>query len=328
MHQDGRVNALERFARRAVTAAERLLGRLRRFSRGPHRWIALGIAAALFVVQCVIAFRRLPELQPAWGAVVLLVLVGTPLNLFATGVEYALVARLLGQRPGSGHTLRVSFLASASNLLPVPGSVFVRGANLRAGGARYRDLTAGVAAQGLAFLSVTGLFAGAVLLPSGNPGLGLAGLAFGVATLVASIRLLARVTDQPFAWAGRLLAGELAVLLVTAVRIWIAALALGYRLDAPGTAALTAASVAATATGIFPGGLGIREALSAGVSPLVRVPASVGVLIGAVDRIAFLIGLGLAGAAIALSPGGRQVLRIGSAVAGEVEEQPGHAAVE
>ena len=295
-------------AHRAIPAAERLLGRLRRFSRGPTRWIALAIAVGLFVLQCVLAIRNLPDTTLSWVPVVLLVTVGTVLNLAANGLEFALAARVLGQRPSLGSTTRVSYLSCASNLLPIPGSMLVRSASLRAGGAGYRQIGAAIAGQGVGFLAVTGVFAGVVLVPTGSPVLGGAALVAGLVCAAASVRFLASVTDRPFVWAGRLMVGESFVVAVTALRIWAAALALGEHLSPGAVAALTAASVAATATGIFPGGLGIREAFSAAVSPLVGLPVSFGILIGAVDRVCFLVGLGLVGGILALTPGGRRTL--------------------
>lgn len=312
-------------ARRALPAAERLLGRLRRFSRGPTRWVALALALALFVAQCVVAVRSLPEVQLSWVPVLLLITVGTLLNLAANGLEYALVARVLGQRPSNGATVRISFLSCASNLLPIPGSMLVRSASLRAGGAGYRQLGAAIAGQGVSFLAVTGLLAGVVLTPTGSPVLGVAALLAGIICSVAAVRFLSTVTETPFVWAGRLMLGETFVVAVTAVRIWGAAAALGEQLSPAAIAALTAASVAATATGIFPGGLGIREAFSAAVSPLVGLPASFGILIGAVDRVCFLIGLGAIGGLMALTPGGRRTLA-GTARSTEIGEDPVDAA--
>jgi hypothetical protein len=319
------LDALTRFLRRLAPAAERSLQRLRSFSRGPTRWIALLIALGLFGLQCVLAVRNLPDTQLSWPPMVALVTIGTLLNLAANGVEYRLAAGSLGQRPRFAATMRISFLSSASNLLPIPGSILVRSASLRAGGAGYRQLGAAMGGQGVAFLSVTGLTAGAILIPTGTPVLGTAALVTGVFCAGASARFMSKVTDRPFVWAARLMVGELFVVAVTAVRIWAAASVLGERLTPGAVAALTVASVAATATGIFPGGLGIREAFSGAVSPLVGLPVSFGILIGAVDRVAFLIGLGLIGAVLALTPHGRRILR-GADIEPDVAQEPEHAA--
>ena len=315
----------EAIARRGVHALERFVRRVRSFSSGPTRTLALVIAAGLFVLQCVFAVRALPDTTLSWPPFVLLVVVGTAGNLAASGLEYALVARALGQRPALASVLRISFLSSASNLLPIPGSILVRSASLRAGGAGYRQILSAMTAQGLSFLSLTGVITGSVLLLTELPLIGALILVAGIACAVGATRLMAKVCDDPIRQTVRLLLGETFVVAVTGIRIWAASLVLGQTLALGAVAALTAASVAATATGIFPGGLGIREALSGAVSPLVGLPVSFGILIGAVDRVAFLLGLGLVAAGLGLVPRGRAILRSGVAQAefAEAEAEAG-----
>ncbi|MGB3410155.1 MAG: hypothetical protein WBA45_03070 [Microthrixaceae bacterium] len=320
-------DALRNSARKGVRTLERMVRRLRAFSTGPTRWVALALAIALFIAQCVIAAKHLPKTTLHVGPMIVLIGLGTVLNLAANGVEYALVARSLGQRPTTSETFRVSFLSSLSNLLPIPGSMLVRSASLRLAGAGYRELVTAMGGQGFAFLSVTGTLTGIILLLTGNPIAGVAALLGGVACSVASIRLMARVTDDPAAATGRLLLGETFVAAVTGLRIFIAALVLGHTLSIGAVAGLTAASVAATATGIFPGGLGIREAFSGAVSPLVGLAVSLGILIGAVDRVCFLVGLGLLGAGLAVTRPGRKLLG-SSSPDREVVQEPNHAPAE
>lgn len=316
---------IEATARRGIHAAERMVSRVRSFSSGPTRALALSIAVALFVAQCVFAVRALPDTTLSWTPFLALVLVGTVGNLLASGLEYSLVAHALGQRPSTAATMRVSFLSSASNLLPIPGSILVRSASLRAGGAGYRQIVTAMTAQGLSFLSLTGVITGTVLLLTELPLVGAITLLAGLACAAGATRLMGKVCGDPVRQTARLLAGETFVVAVTAARIWAASLVLGQTLAWGAVAALTAASVAATATGIFPGGLGIREALSGAVSPLVGLPVSFGILIGAVDRVAFLLGLGLVAAGLAVVPRGRAVLRSGVAQTelAEIEAEAG-----
>jgi hypothetical protein len=64
--------------------------------------------------------------------------------------------------------------------------------------------------------------------------------------------------------------------------------ALDVEADLAQVAALTISVVTASALGILPGGFGLRELAGAAIAPLVGLPAAVGVLVVAVDR---LIGL-------------------------------------
>jgi uncharacterized membrane protein YbhN (UPF0104 family) len=75
---------------------------------------------------------------------------------------------------------------------------------------------------------------------------------------------------------------------VTGLRLYLVGLALGFNVTVAQAAALTVSAVLATATGFFPGGLGIRELLAAGVSPLVRLSSLVGIAVSAVDRLGTL----------------------------------------
>jgi hypothetical protein len=62
--------------------------------------------------------------------------------------------------------------------------------------------------------------------------------------------------------------------------------------------ALTLSGVIAAATGIFPAGLGIREAVAAGIASAVSLPAAVGFVATAADRIAGLLVLAVASAVV------------------------------
>jgi uncharacterized membrane protein YbhN (UPF0104 family) len=62
--------------------------------------------------------------------------------------------------------------------------------------------------------------------------------------------------------------------------------------------ALALSSVLSTAIGIAPGGFGVREAIAAGIGPIVGVPASVSLVATAFDRVADLAVVGVASLAI------------------------------
>jgi len=65
--------------------------------------------------------------------------------------------------------------------------------------------------------------------------------------------------------------------------------------------ALSIAGAITVAIGFLPGGLGIREALIAALSPLIGLDLETGVLLGAVDRLVWLSALALAGVGLAVS---------------------------
>jgi uncharacterized protein (TIRG00374 family) len=86
-----------------------------------------------------------------------------------------------------------------------------------------------------------------------------------------------------------LLVIEASFILAQALRLFLIAAAL--RLDVSYSQAVTLviATVAAAAIGFLPSGLGAREAIAAALSPIIGLPASVGLLITAVDRVLSLL---------------------------------------
>ena len=76
--------------------------------------------------------------------------------------------------------------------------------------------------------------------------------------------------------------------------------ALGVEVSGGQALALTVSGAIASAAGIFPAGLGLREAMSAGVAALVDLPASVGFVAASIDRVLGLVVLGIATLALLL----------------------------
>jgi len=64
---------------------------------------------------------------------------------------------------------------------------------------------------------------------------------------------------------------------------------------------LAVAPVAASAVGILPGGLGLREAIAASIAALVDLPAAVGGAAAAVDRVLGLVVVGLFAAVLGVT---------------------------
>jgi hypothetical protein len=73
--------------------------------------------------------------------------------------------------------------------------------------------------------------------------------------------------------------------LASALRLFLVAAALRLDVSYAQSVTLVIALVAAAAIGFLPSGLGVREALAALLSPIIGLPASVGLVITAVDRV-------------------------------------------
>lgn len=89
---------------------------------------------------------------------------------------------------------------------------------------------------------------------------------------------------------------ECAWLVVSAARIILAVTALGLSITVAQALALSVAGALTVAVGFFPAGLGLKEALIAGLSPIIGLPLDIGVLLGAVDRGVWLAFLATASA--------------------------------
>lgn len=254
---------------------------------GASRVYLLLLALAIFVVGGWIALRRaqvdFAELD--FGALAVLAVVGVPLTIAGKALEYRLSARVVGIFPSIGESLRVSIYSTAANLLPLPGSVVVRVGALKLSGARTKTAVGTTAYVGVVWLGVASLLAGLASL--GRPVVGTVLLGGGVAGLTVAGLFLRRVVAQG-GLRRRLMAAtigiEAASISAAAFRIALALRALGVTGGASQGFVLALSGALASSLGVFPGGLGIRELVAAGLGPLVNVAPAAAYLAAAVDR--------------------------------------------
>ena len=272
---------------RFLARVEGLLARRR--SAAGHR-LLYGLAALAFVAATALGVRALPPVEdPQWGLLVIALVLAAPLTALVNGAEYVVTARILGYRIAVSEAIRVAVLASAANLLPVPGSIVVRAQALRRRGATTGRAVWATAVTGLAWIAVALAMAGALQatvepswIAAGVTALGVVCLA-GVAVAVRAI-----------AGGGRagltlaLVAVEVGAVVVGAGRFLLVMHGVGIDAGARQALALSVSGVLAALIGIFPGGLGIRELLAGLIAPVVGLTASVGVVVSAVDRVVAL----------------------------------------
>lgn len=283
-----------------LPGALRSLAAVRSWASTPgRRRIAYGVAVALFVGSTVAAWGALPRggVTVDWVLVALaavLVLPGAVVN----AEEYRVSARIVGQTVTVPTALRVSVIAAAFNLLPVPGSVLVRTRALARGGSSTSQavsstLAVGVAYIGVALVIVAGVQAARAPVPAG------AVLLAGVAMLAGAATLIRRLVDGPVAGLlGRLVVVETLSVVVKAARLYLAIRALGFDPSIGQATSLSMATVAGSAIGVFPGGLGIRELLAGLIAPAVDLPASVGLIGTSLDRVIGLATLSVVAAVV------------------------------
>jgi uncharacterized membrane protein YbhN (UPF0104 family) len=257
--------------------------------RGP--WLMI-FAVVLFVVFTIVAFRHLPPIDKPirWELILVAGLLVVPMITVLNALEFRLMAHFAEHHPPMLEILQVTILGSAANLLPVPGAVVVRLANLRKAGVRVTRGLNLTAIIGLTWVGAACVLGGVAEMFS-HGDFALIALAVGVGLLGIAIGMLARVLDRGdrFAGAVELLAIEGAFVLMQAFRLFLIASALRFNVSYAQSTTLVIAAVSAAAIGFLPAGLGAREAIAALLSPIVGIPAAVGLVITAVDRIVNLI---------------------------------------
>jgi uncharacterized protein (TIRG00374 family) len=101
---------------------------------------------------------------------------------------------------------------------------------------------------------------------------------------------------------------EIASVFMFSLRIAFILPALGYHASFGQAVALATAAIVASAVGIFPGGLGLRELLSAAMARLVGLDPSVGLVVAAVDRFLVYAVLGVTSSIMLASGAARRSL--------------------
>ncbi|MQA98989.1 MAG: hypothetical protein GEU78_01635 [Actinobacteria bacterium] len=263
--------------------------------------ILMSLATALFLGGFVIAYVNLPDpmREPVWGLLAVTAVAGVPLTLATNTGEYLVSLKLLGYRVPLEVAVRVSVLAAAANLLPLPGSVLVRTHAIRRLGAKTSRAFGVSTLVGVSWLAVTAVLAGGFLLVYGRLPIGVITVTVGALLLGATWYLFARLTvSRSLRLTARLFLVEIASVLVKAARLYVVFQALRYHVDIDQVLALTMAAVVSTASGFFPGGLGATEVLSAAISPLIGLSPAVSLLVAAIDRLLGIAVLGLLAAVL------------------------------
>jgi hypothetical protein len=280
-----RVGDRLRAALHAVTAAREPSPRTR-------RWLAaLGGAAVLVAV--VVSIRAL-EVRPAdlrLGPLLLVLLVLTPLTIAANAAELRVMATATApQRLSWADALQAVVVATAANLLPLPGAAVVRVQALRIRGASAGAATAiNVAGAGV-WLGTGLLVAGGALLVVGEPdrrwaaGIALlVGLAGSLVSLVVVGR--AALPGRAVRSAVALVGVEAAVTVLHGVRLLVVLAALQVTLGVEQALVIALSAPLAAAAGVMPAGIGIAEALAGLLAPLVALPPAAGVAATGINRI-------------------------------------------
>ncbi|MEL0284439.1 MAG: hypothetical protein VW964_07715, partial [Ilumatobacter sp.] len=242
----------------------------------------LAIATVALIVAMAWAWNRagLTVDDLSWKSLVALALIAAPASLLLKAAEFIVAARIAGQQPGPRLAMETAVVSSAANLLPLPGSLLVTVKALADGGAGYGGAVAASAVPGIAWLGITGVVGGSALVIEGAAAVGLIVLIGGLVAFVgagAVFHSTGPSNGRP-ALVLAILLVETGWLAVSGLRFTLAAAVIGVDLTLPQALALSVAGAITVAIGFFPGGLGVREALIAALSPLIGLDLETGVL--------------------------------------------------
>jgi hypothetical protein len=263
----------------------------------PHfRKYLLAFALVLFVAISVFSFGSLPHgVHFHWWPFLAMVLVTTPLTVLANSAEFRVMGVINGHVIGWLASARLTVIAGAANLLPLPGGIVIRTQALRQRGSSYKHALAANAAAGLAWIGMGCLAIAALFIAGSDTRLvALLLVVAGVAALAGTFAILRSVDrSRSRRLLLQLVVVEAFTVLVSGTRIFLAFRMIGLTASAAQSVALTASQIIAAAVGIFPAGLGLREVLAGGIGSAVHLPLNQSVAATASDRIAAQIGLAL-----------------------------------
>jgi hypothetical protein len=273
------------------------LNKLRKSGGIVHNRAILAVAFALFAALFFLSYRSLPEsnIRWVWFIPTVAAIVAT---IILSGIEYQLSGRILAHRIRFPEALRISLLSSAANMLPLPGSVILRTESLKRKGSSYVQALSSTAATGVGWVGTAAVMAATLILSEQNSAFGWILAIGGAGALLAMVLLLRRSTAAAFSFAIQVIVVEAVLVVLTAVRLAGVLNAIGVGVSATQAVALSLSDALAAAVGVFPGGLGLREAMAGGLSVFIDLPPAAGVLAAALDRVAALLILSLAAALV------------------------------
>ena len=279
---NGRGTALDAFMRIVDRARSALHPQSKR-----SRALVAAVLVVVFVAGTALAAHslRLRAADIHWSWIVLVALVGVPIGLLLNVLELYCAASVAGRKLGVVRAVQVTVLASAANLLPIPGAVVVRMEEL-ARGRGTRAALAGTAFVGLVWVGTTCLIAAPIVWlgprPTGAIPLGVIGAA---TTAIGSLIAGRALRRAAVALVALTVIVEALFAVVLGLRLWACAQALGHALTLRQGLVVGASAALASAIGIFPGGLGLGEVLAGALSPLAGLPVTVGFITSGLNRV-------------------------------------------
>jgi hypothetical protein len=242
------------------------------------------VATIIFFVGIIWSIRDL-ELSVhdiAIGPLALLAFVLAPLSLLYGGVGLQLLAKVAGLKMAASFAFRRSALAQLAEILPIPGGAIVRAGALMSVGAKVGEGAVLVLAAAFLWIAIAAAGAGFAIYAS-DVNWGLAIIFFG--TSITAVILIWIISKAGWTAGMQILAHRLVGIALTALRIVCAFAIIGAVLPIESGLIFAFATIAGSAAAIAPAGLGISEAFSAGLAPIVSVDPATAFLAVALNRV-------------------------------------------
>ena len=277
------------FLRLEETLRDQIAPAIRKFGT-KHSRVILPNFLALFIIGVYIASRASGV---TFADLLFAPFIGMFLGALATTVFNAwglqLIANYSAVRLSIREAVRVSSFGSLCNILPIPGSVLVRGGALVMRGATAKQSAAGIALAAVIWIGLAGLLTGLALVVQGAtlgwPAILLCGL-----LSVAALGRLALQGNAKLATA--ILLQRTAMLSITVFRFWFGFQAVGVSATLVESATFAVASVFGAVVAIVPAGLAVSEAMAAALASLTVLSPAVVFIVVALNRIVGLLGNG------------------------------------
>ena len=276
--------------------------RTRQFTRR-HSRVLMTLAGLVFGVAILLSIFALEldwrDLNSKYFAVLVLLL--APIGVALGALNMIVLARSSDVRMSLRDALHYSVFAQISEILPVPGGAIIRGGMLVERGARVGKATTLVLSNAVLSVACAAVGAGLCLGLATFPG-AILGVSGGI-LLFGSMAPLARHAGMQLAFAA--LGLRIIGLLLVGLRLAVAFLVLGTTVSFTDALPFAFAMILGSASSLAPGGLGISEALAAGMAMLSTVAPAAAILAVALDRVVSFAVSGAAFAATQYAAGNR-----------------------
>jgi uncharacterized membrane protein YbhN (UPF0104 family) len=265
------------------------LKKLRQFSQKNSRLIrklTLGVAAIFLTIGLAYSYSLYPDVLQNlhWQPITLIVVLVVPFSIGLSMVELKILAQLNHVRIPLLKALEITIIGSAANMLPLPGATIVRVAALKSLGSTLFRSTSSTILIGVIWIAVAFGYAGVWMLGVATDYISLVFIAIGILVFISSGLWWRKLdgSNYLFSWISII---KLLMVFIESVGLYLCFNAMGVIADFSKVSGLAVAGVLGSAVSIVPAGLGVREGVSAALSPIVGLSAALGFMAAFMNRL-------------------------------------------